>query len=102
MLTHQILTHLSDAVLAAPPTPTAPPPPTGNVLNTNGVVGWIASFVVPILLAILGVCVIMWARGGQVSRTVTSTGIAFVGVALIGGAGVLMKFGDDIVNLIFQ
>ena len=97
-----MLTELINTVndLAAAPSPA--PTEGGTVVDSPGIVGWFASVLVPILLAWLGVIILLRARGGQVSQTVTSSGIALVGIAFVGGAGVLMAFGDDIINLILK
>jgi hypothetical protein len=71
------------------------------ILNTTGVVGAITKYVVPILLAVLGVIFISRAGKGEMSKVLTSSAIAIVGLAFIAGAGVLFVFGERLVNLIF-
>ena len=84
------------AVLAAEPTP-AP----GPTINTDGVVTFIASKVAPILLAVLGVIFISRAGKGEISRVLTSSAIAIIGLAFIAGATALFFFGKSLVNLLF-
>jgi hypothetical protein len=71
------------------------------ILNTDGIVGAITKFVVPILLALLGVIFISRAGKGEISRVLTSSAIAIIGLAFIAGAGVLFLFGEKLVKLIF-
>src|SRR5436305_14595308 len=82
-----------DALLAAP----AP-----GEINTEGILTFFASKIAPILLAILGVIFIGRASKGEVSRVLTSSAIAIVGLAFIGGAVILIGFGTDLVNLVFK
>lgn len=87
-------------VLAAP----APGPsngPDGTPINTDGVVQFIATKIAPILLAVLGVIFISRAGKGEMSKVLTSSAIAVVGLAFIAGAGALFLFGENLINLIF-
>jgi hypothetical protein len=90
----------ADAVLAAP-APTTQPDAPGNVINTTKVVQFIATKIAPILLAILGVIFISRAGKGEMSKVLTSSAIAIVGLAFIAGAGALFLFGENLINLIF-
>lgn len=85
------------SILAAEP---APPAPTG--FNTEGVVTFLASKVAPILLAVLGVIFIGRASKGEISKVLTSSAIAIVGLAFIAGAATLFFVGDYLINLIFE
>ena len=71
------------------------------ILNTDGVVAAITKFVVPILLAALGVIFISRAGKGEMSKVMTSSAIAIIGLAFIAGAGALFLFGEKLVQLIF-
>jgi hypothetical protein len=71
------------------------------ILNTTGIVGAITKYLVPILLAVLGVVFISRAGKGEMSRVLTSSAIAIVGLAFIAGAGALFLFGEKLVKLIF-
>jgi hypothetical protein len=71
------------------------------ILNTDGIVAAITKFVVPILLAALGVIFISRAGKGEMSKVMTSSAIAIVGLAFIAGAGALFLFGEKLVQLIF-
>jgi hypothetical protein len=77
----------------------AEPDPGG--INTEGVVGFLASRIAPILLAVLGVIFIGRASRGQISQVLTSSAIAIIGLGFIAGATVLFVFGENIINLIF-
>lgn len=81
--------------------PTPDPAPSGD-LNTGGVVSFFASKIAPILLAALGVIFIGRASRGEISKVLTSSAIAIVGLAFIAGATVLFLVGDNIIRLLFQ
>jgi len=78
----------------------AAPEPQG--INTEGVVSFFASNIAPILLAVLGVIFIGRASRGEISKVLTSSAIAIVGLAFIAGAATLFFLGDYIINLIFS
>ena len=78
----------------------APDQPKG--INTEGVVTFFASNIAPILLAVLGVIFIGRASRGEISKVLTSSAIAIVGLAFIAGAATLFFVGDYIINLIFS
>lgn len=79
------------------PTPTTEPAPT---INTNGIVEFLASKVAPILLAVLGVFFISRAGKGEMSRVLTSSAIAIIGIAFVVGATALFFFGKNLIDLI--
>lgn len=85
-------------LLAAEP---SPPQPTSTI-NTDGVVQFIATKIAPILLAVLGVVFISRAGKGEMSKVLTSSAIAIVGLAFIAGAGALFLFGESLIDLIFE
>ena len=78
----------------------AAPQPTG--INTQGIVTFFASNVAPILLAVLGVIFIGRASRGEISKVLTSSAIAIVGLAFIAGAATLFFVGDYLIKLIFN
>jgi hypothetical protein len=86
----------STALMAAAPTPA---PKAG--INTDGIIGFFVKNIVPILLALLGIIFIGRASKGEISKVMTSSAIAIVGLAFIAGAGALFFFGEYIVKLIF-
>jgi len=71
-------------------------------INTQGVVSFFAKNIAPILLAVLGVIFIGRASRGEVSKVLTSSAIAIVGLAFIAGAATLFFVGDYIIKLIFS
>jgi hypothetical protein len=83
--------------VVAEPSPPAPTTP----INTDGVVRFIATKIAPILLAVLGVIFISRAGKGEMSKVITSSAIAIVGLAFIAGAGALFLFGESLIKLIF-
>jgi len=74
--------------------------PTG--IDTQGIVKFFAGNIAPILLAVLGVIFIGRASRGEISKVLTSSAIAIVGLAFIAGAATLFFVGDYIIDLIFQ
>ena len=80
--------------------PIAEPAPKG--INTEGIVTFFASNIAPILLAVLGVIFIGRASRGEISKVLTSSAIAIVGLAFIAGAATLFFVGDYIIDLIFN
>jgi len=90
--------HVSHAVDALAFAPT----PAPKEINTDGVISFFASKIVPILLAVLGVIFIGRASKGEVSRVLTSSAIAIIGLAFIAGAATLFFVGDSLINLVFK
>jgi len=82
--------------------PTTSPSPAPAGINTNGIVSFFASKIAPILLAVLGVIFLGRAGRGEMSRVLTSSAIAVIGLAFIAGAVSLFFLGDYLVNLAFK
>lgn len=78
------------------------PGPGSGDLNTEGIVSFFASKIAPILLAVLGVIFIGRASKGEVSKVLTSSAIAIVGLAFIAGAATLFIVGDNLIRLLFN
>ena len=96
-----IATELATHVMAAVQQGTlAAPEPKG--INTQGIVKFFASNIAPILLAVLGVIFIGRASRGEISKVLTSSAIAIVGLAFIAGAATLFFVGDYLISLIFS
>jgi hypothetical protein len=89
-------THATDALALA----SAQQQPSG--IDTEGVVSFFASKIAPILLAVLGVIFIGRASRGEISKVLTSSAIAIVGLAFIAGAATLFFVGEYLIDLIFQ
>jgi hypothetical protein len=71
-------------------------------IDTNGILTFFASKIAPILLAVLGVIFIGRASKGEVSRVLTSSAIAIIGLAFIAGAATLFFVGESLINLVFK
>ena len=89
--------HALDALAMLPGAAPAP-----NGINTERFVTFVASKIAPILLAVLGVIFIGRASRGEISKVLTSSAIAIVGLAFIAGAATLFFVGDYLINLIFE
>lgn len=76
--------------------------PEPKEINTDGVLTFVATKIAPILLAVLGVIFISRAGKGEMSRVLTSSAIAIVGLAFIAGAATLFFVGEGLVNLLFK
>lgn len=94
-LATQVVTAVQHGILAAPT-----PQPKG--INTEKIVTFFASNIAPILLAVLGVIFIGRASRGEISKVLTSSAIAIVGLAFIAGAATLFFVGDYLIDLIFN
>jgi hypothetical protein len=92
-------THAGD-VLAVVTGKLAPTP--GGGINTDGLISFFASKIAPILLAVLGIIFIGRASRGEVSKVLTSSAIAIIGLAFIAGAVSLFFVGDYLINLAFK
>lgn len=79
-----------------------PPPKKPSDVNTEGILGFLASRLAPILLAVLGLIFIGRANKGEVSRVLTSSAIAIVGVGFIAGAVTLVFLGEYLIGLLFK
>jgi hypothetical protein len=95
-LVHSVAAVADVVPIAAP----APEPDAG--IDTDGVVTFIASKIAPILLAVLGVIFISRAGKGEMSKVLTSSAIAIVGLAFIAGAATLFFVGESLIDLIFE
>jgi hypothetical protein len=76
--------------------------PAPGEINTEGILTFFASKIAPILLAVLGVIFIGRASKGEVSRVLTSSAIAIIGLAFIAGAATLLIVGDSLIKLVFK
>jgi hypothetical protein len=70
-------------------------------INTDGILAAIARYLAPLLLAALGVIFLSRAGKGEMSKVLTSSAIAIIGIVFIVGATALFFFGANLVNLIF-
>jgi hypothetical protein len=88
-----------DTLIAA--FPAAEPAPKGNIATTN-ILEFLASKIAPIMLAVLGVIFIGRASKGEVSKVLTSSAIAIMGLAFIAGAATLFLVGESLIGLMFE
>lgn len=77
-------------------------PAPGSEIDTDGILSFFASKIAPILLAVLGVIFIGRASKGEVSRVLTSSAIAIIGLAFIAGAATLFFVGESLIDLMFK
>src|SRR5688500_7573764 len=71
----------------------AQPAPGGGNIDTDGILGFLASKIAPIFIAVVGIVMLGRANGGQVSRVLTSSAIALIGLVFVAGAATLFLFG---------
>lgn len=94
--------HAAEALALVPAFGPTPAPEPGGGINTENVVSFLASKIAPILLAVLGVIFIGRAGRGEISKVLTSSAIAIVGLAFIAGAATLFFVGESIIDLLFE
>jgi hypothetical protein len=95
---HMVDGHLADGLFAG----LAAPDPGPSEVDTDGILSFFASKIAPILLAVLGVIFIGRASKGEVSRVLTSSAIAIIGLAFIAGAATLFFVGESLIDLVFK
>ena len=102
VLLHDASTSMTDAVLAwaAQPAPT-PTTGDGSVVDRGGIIQFIITKIAPILLAVIGVIFISRAGKGEMSRVLTSSAIAILGIVFIVGGIAMFAFSQGLVTLIF-
>jgi hypothetical protein len=93
-------THAGDALAIV--TGKLAPTPGPKEINTDGLIQFFASKIAPILLAVLGIVFIGRASRGEVSKVLTSSAIAIIGLCFIAGAVSLFFIGDYLINLAFK
>ncbi len=77
-------------VLAAPPD-----------INSDGIVQWAVSNLIPIALLVIGLAIIAGSRKGQLSQNALTITNVLLGCAVIAGAALFYGFGDNIANFVF-
>ncbi len=78
------------------------PQPTVGDINTEGIIAFLASKIVPIMLAVLALVFLGRAKAGNIGQVLTSTVIAIIGIAFLAGATSMFLFGDQIIKVIMQ
>jgi type IV secretory pathway VirB2 component (pilin) len=99
---HDFAVHAGHVVRTELLAPSSGPTDSPKDVNTQGIVKFFASKIAPILLAVLGVIFIGRAGKGEISRVLTSSAIAIIGLAFIAGAVSLFFVGDYLIGLAFQ
>lgn len=102
-----MLAHLADlasqlVALAPTPAPTGPAAPPTADIDTNALITFVVSRLVPLGCAILGIVFLFQARRGQMSQVTTSSAIAIWGIVFILGGGAFVLFGGAIVDMIIE
>ncbi len=94
--------HAADALAVVTGKLAPTPPAQPSEINTNGLVNFFGTKIAPILLAILGIIFIGRAGKGEVSKVLTSSAIAIIGMVFIAGALSLFFLGDYLMSLAFK
>lgn len=71
-------------------------------LNTDGINSWVISKIIPLILLVIGLGILMGAKKAKYADTFATIGIVILGLVVIGGAGVLVGFGDTISETVFK
>jgi hypothetical protein len=93
-------THATDALAVA--AYRLAPPTNPSDINTTGLISFFSTKIAPILLGVLGVIFIGRASKGEVSKVLTSSAIAIIGLVFIAGALSLFFVGDYLISLAFK
>jgi hypothetical protein len=73
----------------------------GPSINSDGIVAWVVSNLIPIILLVIGLAIIAGARKGQMSQNAMTITNVLLGCAVIGGAALFYGLGDDIATFVF-
>jgi len=95
-------THAADALAVAAYRLAPAPPANPQDINTTGLISFFSTKIAPILLGVLGVIFIGRASKGEVSKVLTSSAIAIIGLVFIAGALSLFFVGDYLISLAFK
>jgi hypothetical protein len=91
---------LKGYLLAAPaPTPTPDPQTPNPQIDSSGFMSAIATIVLPVIFAVLGVVALGRANKGEVGKVMTTAVVSAVGIVFIIGAPLFFFLGDDILNM---
>lgn len=85
--------------LLADPTPTPAPTPGQPTVDVGGLQKFIVTWILPLVLTLIGIFVITRAKKGDMNATLTSFSIVVIGVVIIAGAGTLFFLGQYLVGL---
>jgi hypothetical protein len=93
-------TRAADALAAVSYRLAPTPPANPSDINTNKVIfDFLGGKIAPILLAVLGVIFIGRAGKGEVSKVLTSSAIAIIGLVFIAGGVTLFFLGGYLLNI---
>ena len=95
-------THATDALAVVTGKLAPTPNPNPSDINTNGLISFFGTKIAPILLAVLGVIFIGRASKGEVSKVITSSAIAIIGLVFIAGALSLFFLGDYLLSQVLK
>lgn len=73
-----------------------------KTINTDAILGFLVTKIAPLLLGVLGIIFIGRAGKGEVSRVLTSSAIAIIGLVFLAGAASLFFLGDSLVQIAFK
>lgn len=91
-----MLTHIVQDVILAAPAPDSTP--GKGIFDSPAFIKFLVQWVAPIFVAVLGVIFLARAKSGEVSKVITSSGIAIVGFCFLAGAFILPTVGGRIVD----
>jgi hypothetical protein len=73
-----------------------------KTINTDAVLSFLVTKITPLLLGVLGIIFIGRAGKGEVSKVLTSSAIAIIGLVFLAGAASLFFLGDSLVQIAFK
>lgn len=102
---HNLISMSQDLVTAAGHVAASVPdmvPAKKGELNTDGLVKWVVKYIVPIVVAAIGVGILTRSSKGETGKNVITVGNMLVGIMVIAGGALLFAFGSNLVNVLFS
>ena len=73
---------------------------SGPSINVQGVVAWLVKYIVPIILAVIGIGIMANAKKGRLSDNMSTMTNVFLGLVVIAGGGLFYVFATGLVHLV--
>ena len=73
-----------------------------SVINIEGIFGWIASNIIPIGIAIVGLAILFDSKRGRLSDGLGQLMVVILGLIVFFGAVLIATFGDVLSGIIFS
>jgi hypothetical protein len=70
-------------------------------MDTNGLIGWAQTHIVPLIMCFLGIVLLASAKKPNYSKAFGTFGIAIMGIIFIVGAAGFLAFGKQLSTITF-